>query len=327
MHAELELGSPPPSFHAPANVGPDRPAARAMPGAGQPSLTAGDWQTRDYSIQSWLQRTPWRNLKGTTYGAGNEEPHPVLWDDPLILEIYKLDIATFLTAEQVSVDGISKLVSMAPDEASQIFLATQTLDEARHYEVFCRRMADMGVAPAERQALVERVNTRELRAFYDLIREQVDRRDVVAAMVAHNIILEGMAYPIYRYEIKYWSRLDPALSRIIQGAFADEVHHVGFGEAFVADAVRQSPEVRARVTRLCRDGVRLMNAVFESVIGKYIGLYQTVADRHVALMGDIQIFPGKRIADLTEEAQVRTLLDEIKRELAKRLAAIDICID
>lgn len=292
-----------------------------------PSVMAGDWYAPEFSIQTWLERTPWRTLKGTHFGMGGEAPHPVFWDDPLIQEIHKIDVATFLTAEHISVEGISRLVSMAPDEASRLFLATQTIDEARHYEVFCRRMADVGVSPAERLAMVGRVTTRELRTFYDLIREQVDRGDLVSAMVAHNIVLEGMAYPIYRYEIKYWSKLDPGLSRMIQGAFADEVHHVGFGEAFVADAVRHSPAVRARVTKLCREASGLMNNVFNSVVRKYIGLYQTVADRHRDLMGDIQIFPGKLMADISEEDQVRTLSADIQRELSKRLAAIHINLD
>lgn len=291
------------------------------------SLTAtGDWYTPEFSIQNWLERTPWRTLKGTQYGTGGEEPHPAFWDDPLMQEIYKIDVATFLTAEQISVEGISRLVSLAPDEGSRVFLATQTLDEARHFEIFCRRLADVGVSPTERQAMVSRVTSPELRTFYDMIREQVDRGDLVSAMVAHNIILEGMAYPVYRYEIKYWSKLDPSLSRMIQGAFADEVHHVGFGEAFVADAVHGSPEIRNRVTRLCRDASRLMSSVFENVVHKYIGLYQTVADSHRDLMGDIQIFPGRLMANMTEEEQVRTLLAEIQRELSKRLAGIDIQI-
>lgn len=302
-------------------------ALTAMPGAADPCVTAGDWHASGFSIQAWLERTAWRSLKGTVNGASGEMPHPVFWDDPLMQEIYKLDVATFLTAEQISVEGISRLVAMAPDEASRLFLATQTLDEARHFEVFCRRLADIGVSPAQRQALVGRVVTSELRTFYDLIREQVDRGDVVCALAAHNIILEGMAYPVYRYEIRYWSRLDPGLSHIVQGAFADEVRHVGFGEAFIVDAVRASPPTRARVTALCRDAARLMTAVFESVIHKYIGLYQTVADRHMALMGDVLLFPGHRMADLSEETQVRMLLAEVQRELAKRLAAIDIRID
>jgi len=43
-----------------------------------------------------------------------------------------------------------------------------------------------------------------------------------------NVILEGLAYPIYRYETKYWSRLDPGLSGLIADAFHDEVQHVNF---------------------------------------------------------------------------------------------------
>jgi hypothetical protein len=319
-----------------ASIVEDFQAPLAAQGTAQPdapqmrrdarSLTSGDWCDRDLSLQRWFERTAWRNLSGTVYGACGEQPHPVFWDDPLVQEIYKLDIATFLTAEQISVEGISQLVSMAPDETSRIFLASQTFDEARHYEVFCKRMAEVGVTPEQRLAMVARVTTPELKTFYDLIREQVDKRDLVASMVAHNIILEGMAYPIYRYEIRYWQRLDPGLSRIIQGAFADEVNHVGFGESFVAGAVRSSPKIRDSMTRLCRDGSVLMRAVFESVIRKYIGLYQTVADRHRDLMGDIQIFPGRLMADMSEEEQVRTLLAEIERELAKRLEAIDIVL-
>lgn len=290
-----------------------------------PCYSTEGWDASRFGIQSWLERTAWRSLSDTTYGcSGDPMPHAVVFDDELINQIYKLDIATFLTAEQLSVEGISKLVSAAPDEASMAFLATQTLDEARHFEVFCRRLADVGVAPDERRALVERVQSREMRTFYDLIREQVDRRDYIAALVAHNIVLEGMAYPVYRYEIRYWSVLDPALSQIIQGAFADEVQHVTFGMAYLRDAMRGSTALRNRVTTLARDCNVLMTSVFESVIDRYIALYQEAANAHLDLMGDIEIFPGRRIAQTGEEEQVRLLLAEIQQEHRKRLGQIGI---
>jgi predicted transcriptional regulator len=163
-----------------------------------------------------------------------------------------------------------------------------------------------------------------MRTFYDLIREQVDKRDYIAALVAHNIVLEGMAYPVYRYEIRYWSTLDPALSQIIQGAFADEVQHVSFGMTYLRDNIRYSPELRNRVTQLARDCNRLMTAVFESAIDRYIALYQEAANAHLDLMGDIEIFPGRRMAQITEEEQVRTLLAEIQQEHRKRLGQIGI---
>jgi hypothetical protein len=163
-----------------------------------------------------------------------------------------------------------------------------------------------------------------MRQFYDLIGEQVDRKDYVAALIAHNVILEGMAYPVYRYEIKYWSRLDAGLSQMIQGAFADEVHHVSYGEAYVRSLLQGDVALRNRVDALLRDFELLMTGVFEAVIDHYIGLYQAAANAHLGLMGDIVIFPGKRMADLTEEDQVRLLLQEVRDEHAQRLATLGI---
>lgn len=294
----------------------------------QPHFNSGDWDNGTFGVQNWLERTPWRTLRDTRYGSRDNvaPPSELLWEDPLLNQIYKLDIATFLTAEKLSVDGISRMVSFAPDEGSRIFMATQVLDEARHFEVFSRRLADFGVGPDERNALIGRVTTREMRQFYDLISEQVDKGDYVAALVAHNIILEGMAYPVYRYEIKYWSRLDPGLSQIIQGAFADEVHHVSYGEAYLRSLIASDVGLRNRIVRLLSDFEQLMTGVFEAVIAHYIGLYQAAASAHLGLMGDIMIFPGKRIADLSEEDQVRMLLQEVRQEHAKRLVTLGIAM-
>jgi hypothetical protein len=292
----------------------------------RPHFTSGSWDNGTFGVQTWLERTPWRTLRGSQYGCQPDiaPPSELVWEDPLLNQIYKLDIATFLTAEKVSVDGISRMVSLAPDEASRVFMATQALDEARHFEVFSRRMADFGVTPAERQGLMQRVTTPQMRQFYDLIGEQVDRKDYVAALIAHNVILEGMAYPVYRYEIKYWSRLDAGLAQMIQGAFADEVHHVSYGEAYVRSLLQGDVALRNRVDALLRDFEMLMTGVFEAVIDHYIGLYQAAANAHVALMGDIMIFPGRRMADLTEEDQVRLLLQEVRDEHAQRLATLGI---
>ena len=295
---------------------------------GQPHFTSGQWDNGTFGVQNWLERTPWRTLRDTRYGYRSNiaPPSNLLWKDPLLNQIYKLDIATFLTAEKLSVDGISRLVSLAPDEGSQIFMATQALDEARHFEVFSRRLADFGVCPNERNALMASVTTKEMQKFYDLITEQVDKGDYVSAMVAHNIILEGMAYPVYRYEIKYWSRLDPGLSQIIQGAFADEVHHVSYGEAYIRSLIAGNIGLRNRIACLLGDFERLMTDVFEAVIHHYIGLYQEAARAHLDLMGDIMIFPGKKIADLSEEDQVRLLLQEVMQEHCNRLVTLGITV-
>jgi hypothetical protein len=221
--------------------------------------------------------------------------------------------------------AVAGMIGFAPDEATQIHLSTQVLDEARHYEVFCRRLADFGLTPEQRKRLEKQVTTKAMRSFYDLILEQVDKRDFIAAALAQNITLEGMAYPIYRYEIRYWSRFDPSLSQMIRGAFADEAHHVGFGEAAVRDQLsRLDRDRRDRMVRLLREMQGLMREVFEQVIEHYIGLYQEAANNHMELIGDLEIFPGQRMATMSEEAQARQLLQEISTEQAARLRRLGV---
>lgn len=289
-------------------------------------FTDDGWDTGKFDVQSWLQRAPWKTLKDTTYGVkdGALEPHHALWEDKLLAEIYKIDLATFLTAEQLSVNGISKLVSHAPDEASAIFLATQAVDEARHFEIFSRRLADFGVTPEQRNAMMKKVTTPEMRKFYDLIAEQVDKGRVAEAMLSHNIILEGMAYPVYRYETAYWSVFDPQLSAMIRGAFADEVHHVAFGEAFMKNYTKKGDKTRNAMSRLAREFRQLMTEVFTSTISHYVGLYQLAADNHMDEIGHINIFPNKKMRDTTEQQQVEILMYEVNDECDKRLARIGL---
>lgn len=292
-----------------------------------PTFAEAGWDNGTWSIQRWLERTAWRTLRDTEYGRAREETsvRPELFDDPLLQQVYLIDVAIFIGGERTSVEAVSGLLRCAPDETSKIYLGTQVMDECRHYEVFCRRMADFGISPQKREALVKRYTTPAVRSFYDLILEQVDKRDFCAGSLAQNVVMEGMAYPLYRYEIKYWSRIDPSLSKIIKGAFADEAHHVGFGEAFMRHHVRQLDlPARDRLKKLLKQLSGLMTEAFEQVIHHYVGLYQECANQYMALMGDVEIFPGRKMADVTEEDQVRLLLAEIAKEHAERSARIGI---
>ena len=289
---------------------------------------AGDGVARgNGSVQQWLERTAWRTLKDTVYGRPAVETGalPELFTDPLLRQVYQIDLAVFIGGEKTSVDAVAGLLRCAPDEASQIYLGTQVLDECRHYEVFCRRLADMGVTPAQRDAMVARYTTPAVRKFYDLILEQVDKGDFIAGSLAQNIVMEGMAYPLYRYEIKYWSRIDPSLSQIVRGAFADEAHHVGFGESTIGRRIRgMDATQRGRLRALLDQFSGLMTEAFEQVINHYIGLYQECANQYMEVMGDVEIFPGHRMAAVSEEDQVRLLLAEIRQEHTARSARMGL---
>jgi len=292
-----------------------------------PMFQEAAWDNGDWSIQRWLERTAWRTLKGTEYGRPPQERGvlPELFTDPLLQQVYLIDLAIFVGGERTSVEAVSGLLRCAPDESSSVYLGTQVMDECRHFEVFCRRMADMGVTPARRETLVKRYTTPAVRKFYDLILEQGDKRDFIAGSLAQNIVMEGMAYPLYRYEIKYWSRIDPSLSQIIKGAFADEAHHVGFGEAMMRAHMKGlDPGRRSRLQDMLRQFSTLMTEAFEQVINHYVGLYQECANQYMPVMGDVEIFPGRPMHTITEEDQVRLLLSEIKREHDERAARIGV---
>jgi hypothetical protein len=296
--------------------------------AKQPTYFPNDFDHGGWGIQTWLERTGWRTLKSTSYGRPNDvsPPHPALFEDPLLRQVYLLDVALFVGAERTSYLAVSGMMRLAEDELTQVQLGTQVMDECRHYEVFCRRVADLDVTPEKREELVKRYTTPSMRKFYDLILEQVDKGDFYAASIAQNLIMEGMAYPLYRYEIKYWSRFDPGLSKTIQGAFADEAHHVTFGEAVNSDHVRKvGIDERNRLLRLTKDFGQLMTSVFDEVIDHYIGLYQECANQYSALVGDIEIFPGKKLGQLSEEDQARIVQKEIQDEHRRRLTRIGLC--
>jgi len=290
-------------------------------------FTPQEWDNGRWNVQQWLERTAWRTLRNTEYGHPPTQGPvlPELFSDGLLRQVCLIDIATFIGAERTSFDAVAGLLRCAPDENSKIFLGTQVLDECRHYEIFCRRMADFGVTPGKRDMLVKRYMTPAIRKFYDLLLEQVDKGDFIAGSLAQNIVMEGMAYPLYRYQIKYWSKIDPSLSQMIRGAFADEVHHVSYGEAIIGHHVKGlDPGRKSRLRALIGEFSQLMTEAFNQAINHYIGLYQECANQHMELMGDIEIFPGTRMATISEADQARMLLDEIQREHSQRSARIGL---
>lgn len=295
---------------------------------GVPHVHPNTWDKSDgrFEVQTWLEKVPQGRLKATDYGIPEHkrEPHPVLFDDPLVNQVVKMDLASFLSGEHHSYEYSAKMMLIAPDETSQMFLATQTIDEARHFEIFCRRLADYGVSPENRTKLMKRYLLPATQKMMDLMDEQADKKNFVGCVIAQNLILEGMAYPVYRYETKYWSRFDPGLSHIIEGAFADEVHHTHFGEVYLRDYFAGDIKAKNESQKLVYQFHKLMTEVFESFIRQYIGLYQEAVDGHKDLLGDIEIFPGMLMANVTEEEQTRILLSEIQKDYKRCLDLIGL---
>ena len=103
------------------------------------STTKGDRaEPGRFSVEGWLVHSVQRRLTGTSYGVspGHDMPDPVVFEDPLVNQVLKMDVATFLIAERHSVSNTARMIALAPSEDERLFLATQVADEARHFEAF-----------------------------------------------------------------------------------------------------------------------------------------------------------------------------------------------
>ena len=99
-----------------------------------------------YSIQHWLESCPQGYLNNTVFGHEPDATEPELvLEEPLLREQAISLTVQLVAGERCALAASSGLINAAPDEASKHFLATQTLDEARHVEILCQRLLHLGV--------------------------------------------------------------------------------------------------------------------------------------------------------------------------------------
>ena len=118
-----------------------------------------------YTIQRWLEMCPQGYLEDTVYGhaPGESEPEELLANE-LLREDSIATTVQLVVGERCALAASSGLVNCAPDFPSKRFLATQTLDEARHVEIFTQRLYDLGVAKEDLERQVEEFAHRDAHA-------------------------------------------------------------------------------------------------------------------------------------------------------------------
>jgi hypothetical protein len=157
-------------------------------------------------------------------------------------------LCNYCVGESAALDASSGLVRLAPNHHSRIFLATQVADEARHLEVFLRRLEALGVADPE--AEVQRRANRGLVEFRDHLLALVDRGDWMAAVFAQNVLLESMEDTVFRF---HQHVADPVTAQVLEGVVADERRHLGFGENDLGRRLAHHPEDRRRLAGVCAE--------------------------------------------------------------------------
>jgi hypothetical protein len=212
------------------------------------------------------------------------------------------------------------LTRSAPDADTLHFCAQQTLDEARHLEMFERRLALTAAAQNKPPSPAHAIMSPPLKRFVERCYEVVDRGEFIEGLTLMNLIFEGMAYPLYAYEERYWQAVDPFLTNLIRSAFADESRHVGYGIQLINDRLADDPAKKSAVRQLCQEASAAMAEVFDYYIRSFVSLFDAVAKRHGDLFQGAEFAPGKSIVATPYEEQVRSIQSTIRFEHSKLLA-------
>jgi len=275
-----------------------------------------------YSIQNWLESCPQGYLMGTEYGhAPDETEIPLVLENEVLRQDAIRTTVQLVVGERCALAASSGLINAAPDEGSKRFLATQTLDEARHVEIFTQRLYDLGVRKQELEDVIRQWANPNLVKFAEILLEKVDRKDFVAGVVGQNIILEGMAFSVFEMMYAMNKTVNPKFGHTLAGTIADERRHVGFGENRIGSLIKQYPERRSEIEAMQRDMSYFMLATFADAFR------QTQAPAELERLGIERThaeYQGADLAVMEPEAMERLLADTVLKEFKIRLGRIGI---
>ena len=132
-------------------------------------------------------------------------------------------LSQFMHGEQGALMTAAALTHAVPDYEGKLYAATQTMDEARHVEVYERYIRKLAIVYPMSKALKAVIDT-TLKA---------DRWVKIA--IGMNMVVEGLALGAFQNMRK--STSCNLLRSIVEGVLRDEARHVAFGNVYVAQAI------------------------------------------------------------------------------------------
>ena len=280
-----------------------------------------------YSIQTWLESCPQGYLENTEYGhaLGAKEPSLFL-ENPTMREEAIGGTVQLVVGERCALAASSGLINCAPDYPSKRFLATQTLDEARHVEIFTQRLFDLGVKKDELEDVISLHANPNLVKFAEVLLEKVDKGDFLAGVVGQNIVLEGMAFSVF--EMMYAGNVDanPKFASTLSGTIADERRHVGFGENRIGSLLLEQPEKKPEIEKMQKEMTYHMLATFaDRFRGQAAAMEET---RKIAKAAGAeqksQVWHGTDLANADAAQMENVLADTVLKEFKTRLGRIGL---
>lgn len=134
-------------------------------------------------------------------------------------------LSQFLHGEQGAVLTASTITHGVPDMKAKYYAATQTMDEARHVEVYDRYI---------KKIAIHYPMTPWLKRLIDVTLQTEDYRKV---MIGMNMIVEGLA--LGAFNNMYRQTDEPLLKSITFNVMRDESRHVSFGHTYLTPMVKE----------------------------------------------------------------------------------------
>ena len=282
-----------------------------------------------YSIQRWMEMCPQGYLEDTVDGHDPNEVEPeVLLGNDVLLENSISTTVQLVAGERCALAASSGLVNLAPDYPSKHFLATQTLDEARHVEIFTHRLFDLGIKKDDLESTMARYTNPNLVKFAETLLEKIADGDFVAGVVGQNIVLEGMAFTVFELLKATSDTFNPKFAQTLSGTIADERRHVGFGENRIGSLLKEHPEKKPAIEKMQQEMSYHMLATFTDVFSganETIEESRKIAADYVADQGELPETPAEwhgqvlldSSADDLQAALAGTVLNEFKIRLGR----------
>jgi hypothetical protein len=156
-------------------------------------------------------------------------------------------LSQFLHGEQGALMTAAALTHAVPDYEGKLYAATQTMDEARHVEVYEKYVRKLAVVYPIGRFLKQLIDT------------TLTANHWVKIAIGMNMVVEGLALAAFHNMRK--STTCPLLRAITEGVLRDESRHVAFGNVYVGEAIADMhPDDREDVADFAFEAVKLMRA-------------------------------------------------------------------
>lgn len=264
-------------------------------------------------LDYWFSSVAQGTLRGMVAGHSAQATAPAYMKERGPLRDALMNEFAFRSiAEEKATRAICYMVANAPDVENMEFFGTQLIDEARHSRVFRGHLMELGVPENELFATIQDIAGEDSRRILVPLEEFAlpivrDQRDFIAGVVILTILVEGVLAPSAELSERKWRVLDPAAAEIELGANLDEIRHLTVGAAVVRQHLIDRPEEKDRLVDIISKGRKLWTELpTNEVIFKRELYFQEGLKQHAEVVGDYEIWEGKRLIDTTPEERLMT---------------------